>query len=362
MRAVGLVVLALAAACGPAGGRATCAGVRPGELVITEVLADPVGPDAGREWIELYVAADHPLELAGLELDHARGDGSDPHAHVIDELAVAPGRYVTLGDADPAHLPPYLDDSYGADLGPLYNSGGGRLALRCGGALVDAAGYDDVEEGHARELGAGPPDAQANDDPASWCRADATAMGDGDFGTPGRPSDCTPVPPGTCLDAGTARPVRAPDAGALAITELMPNPKLEPAEEWFEVENVGGAAFDLNELALDRAGDARAPDPIHATACRPLAPGAFALFARSADAADNGGLPDVDATFSFAMPNAGGDVRVLAADGATVLAAASWSSSRDGVSLQLVPDACPGATPYGDRTNLGTPKEANRCM
>lgn len=360
--AMRVLVIAMLAACGPTANPAACTELAAGDLVISEVLADPTGADTGQEWFELYVAADHPLDLAGAEVVHARPDGSDAHAHHISALAVAPGQYVTLGDGDPAHLPPWLDYSYGADLGALYNSGGGHLALRCGDVVIDAADYDDVEQGHARELGASPPDAHANDDPASWCRASTTAYEAGDFGTPGEPSDCRPLPPGECLDGDAARPIRAPAPGALVISELMPNPAVEPAEEWFEVTNTGADPLDLNELALDRAGDARPPDAIHATACLPLAPGELAVFARSADPATNGMLPAVAATFSFAMPNSGGDVRVLAADGTTVLATATWTSSKNAVSMQLVPDACPGVTPYGDGANAGTPGAPNRCM
>ena len=140
----------------------------------------------------------------------------------------------------------------------------------------------------------------------------------------------------------------------------MPNPKIEPVAEWFEIANIGAEPFDLNELALDRAGDSRAPELIESAACKSLAPGAFALFARSADPAANAMLPAVDATFGFALVNSNGDVRVL--DGTTVLSAVTWTSSSDGVSMQLVPTPCPAVTPYGDGTNKGTPKAANACM
>jgi hypothetical protein len=151
----------------------------------------------------------------------------------------------------------------------------------------------------------------------------------------------------------------------------MANPRIEPGQEWFEVANTGSIAFDLNELGLDRAGDSRAPDVIRAADCKPVAPGGFALFARTADPAIDGMLPEVDATFGFALINSGGDVRVL--DGATVLDAVTWTTSTDGVSAQLEPahfttadndtasSFCPAVTSYGDGTNLGTPRAANAC-
>jgi hypothetical protein len=194
----------------------------------------------------------------------------------------------------------------------------------------------------------------------------------GDLGTPGGANgQCTTLPPaGMCLQDGiTLRAIVKPAAGKLVITEVMANPKVEPAQEWFEIANTGATAFDLNELGLDRAGDTRMPDVIHAADCKSVAPGGFALFARSTDAATNGMLPPPDATFGFSMVNSAGDVQVL--DGTTVLDAVTYATTTDGVSLQLDPDHfttadndaaanfCPATAPYGDMTNQGTPKAAN---
>lgn len=352
--------LLLMMACVPSADRAPCTdAIGAGDLVITEVLANPTGPDEGREWFEIYNATDRPLDLAGLSIVHSRPDGSNQAVHHMRPQPLAPGAYLALGDVDPDHRPATLGYGYAGDLGALYNSGGGKLALACGDTVIDAITYDQIEEGHARELGAGVLDASANDDPASWCRAD-TSFDGVDRGTPGQPNDCTPLAPGQCLDQGSARDIQAPAAGALAISEIMPSPAVQPAGEWFEIVNRGGASFDLAGLALDRADDSRAPDAIQGPACAPIAPGAYALFARSADAAANGGLPAVDATFGFAMPDDHGDVRVLA--GSAVLDTVTWSGSMKAVSQQLVPTSCPAVTAYGDGANEGTPKEANRCM
>ena len=173
-----------------------------------------------------------------------------------------------------------------------------------------------------------------------------------------------------CLENGTTlRAIVKPAAGQLVITEIMANPKVEPAQEWFEIVNTGATAFDLNELGLDRAGDTRLPDVIRSADCKSVAPGAFALFARSADPATNGMLPPPDATFGFSMVNSAGDVQVL--DGTTVLDAVTYATTTDGVSLQLDPDHfttadndvganfCKATAPYVDMTNQGTPRLAN---
>jgi hypothetical protein len=193
-----------------------------------------------------------------------------------------------------------------------------------------------------------------------------------------------------CNDNGTPRAIVKPAMGAVVITEILPHPAAGnngPAE-WFEITNVGAAAFDLNSLGLDRAGDSRAPDLVSPTDCKPLAPGGFALFARGNTAATNGGLTDVDATFGFNMVDNSGDAQVVDPSSCattapyectTIYDAVSWgnvsTATYTGKSLQLDPDFfdpamndvatgtdtkwCVGATPYGDGTNLGTPRMAN---
>jgi hypothetical protein len=350
------------AACGPTPVATTCRDhVARGELVITEIFASAATADAGQEWLELYNASARPIDLAGIEIANAHADGAMPRIHRMHALAIAPGQYLALGDVDPEHLPPYLDDGYGGDLGALYDAGGGRLSLACDAAVIDAVAYAGALAGHARELGANtPPDAAVNDDPARWCDGTATEFAPGSFGTPGQASDCIALGLGQCADGTIARAIVSPPPGALRITEIMANPIVEPAQEWLEIENTGAASFDRIGLAIDRVADSRAPDMIGGSACRPLAPGAFALFARSADAASNGGLPAVDATFGLSLVNSSGDVRVMF--GASVLDAATWSTTQNGASMQMFPTACAGTTPYGDGANRGTPGAANSCL
>jgi hypothetical protein len=101
-----------------------------------------------------------------------------------------------------------------------------------------------------------------------------------------------------------------------------------------------------------------------------VAPGGFAVFARSADPALNGMLPVVHATFKFGLVDTNGDIQI--AQGAAVLDAVHWTSVTPGVATQLDPrhlttadndiaaNFCPATTAYGDATNQGTPGAANR--
>ena len=137
MRLAVLFVIA-AAACGPVPKHAQpcTADLNPGDLVITEIFADSAdGADAGKEWFEVYNNTSDPIELEGLVITSSRPDGSSAQTHVMRELVVAPGQYLTLGNSAQSDVQEYVDYGYGDDLGSLYNTGGGMLALQCGDTL-----------------------------------------------------------------------------------------------------------------------------------------------------------------------------------------------------------------------------------
>ena len=349
-----------------------------GELVITEVMPSPAAvADTAGEWFEAKALTD--LDLNGVGLDRA-GDASA--ASVIsspDCIHVAAGTFVVFARSPDAMVNGGIPTNavrgtFTFSLVAGTAAQPGDVEIVAGGATVDAITWTSSRTGKSLQLDPDLTDAIANDAQTNFCDA-TTPYGLGDLGTPAAINNqCTLLPPpGMCDDHGTARAIVKPAPGALVISEIMPNPKVEPGQEWFEITNTGATAFDVNELGLDRAGDTRLPDVIQSAACVTVAPAGFGLFARSADPTVNGMLPPVDATFGFTMINSGtGDVRVL--DGATVLDAVTWTTSTDGVSSQLEPahvtttdnDAianfCAGVTTYGDGTNKGTPKAANTCM
>ncbi len=348
--------------------------------MITEVFADFKAPtggsgaDEGKEWFEIYNASDAPIDLQGLRIDHSRPDGSKLKSHTMETFTLAPGAYVTLGNSAPDLLPPYVDYGYSADLGDMFNTDGGKIALNCGDTEIDSANYDSVKEGHSRELTSATfPDYTLNDDLNNWCQGNDTEFEDSNFGTPGSDNDCTPVIAGVCNDNGTMRDVVAPMPGQLVISEVMPSPNAvsDTVGEWFEVTAL--ADVDLNGLAPDRAGDSSAPQALDNPDCVHLATGERAIFAKSADMTMNGGLPTpVVGTFGFALVGGSmaspGDVQILS--GGTVIDAVTWTSSTNGASLTLDPtkiDAninddetnfCAATSAYGDG-DLGTPLAAN---
>lgn len=373
-----ITALVTAAACGPAANDGGCKDTLiAGDLVITEVFADYGAPaggtaaDEGKEWFEIYNASDRPLELSGLTVVHDRPEGSDPKTHIMDDVTIAPGQYMTLGNSTKDLLPPYIDYGYSADLGGLFNSDGGKLELKCGSTEIDSSTYESVRAGRSRQLtSAQPPDYTLNDDQVNWCEAVDTEFESNNFGTPGQENDCSPIVIGQCSDGGTMRDSVTPEVGDLVITEMMPNPSAvgDTAGEWFEV--IATRDIDLNNVGLDRAGDSSSPAVIESPDCVRLTAGSYAVFARNPDMLVNGGLPAdaVRGSFGFSMIDgtaaAPGDVRVLV--GMTVIDAVTWVGTRSGSSHQLDPGAfdpsandeasnfCDGTTAYG-MGDLGTP-------
>lgn len=384
--AAGVAVAALSlAACGPGDG--TEGGCKDrlvaGDLVITEIFADYSGPgDDGKEWFEVYNASDRAVELEGLTVTHARPDGESPKSHVMEPVTVAPGQYLTLGNSIDDLLPPYIDYGFSADLGDFFNTNGGKLDLRCGPTVIDSAVYEGVREGRSRQLTSGqPPDYTLNDEQVNWCEANDTEFEPDNFGTPGQENDCRPVVTGKCDEGGSLRDAVLPGPGELVITEVMPSPDAvgDDFGEWFEARAT--ASFDLNGLALDRAGDSSMPDVIEAPDCLRVNAGDYVLFARSIDPAMNGGLPAgaVRATFGFTLvggsASSPGDVQILANE--TLIDAVTWTRSANGRSLQLDPDVvdasandmpanfCDATTAYGTGSpqDRGTPNADNdQCM
>ncbi|MCX5741544.1 MAG: lamin tail domain-containing protein [Proteobacteria bacterium] len=338
--------------CGPSGGSG--AGCKDkliaGDLVITEVFADFQAPtggsgvDEGKEWFEVYNASDRPLELEGLTLVHSRPDGSKSKSHEMTTVTIAPGQFLVLGNSAADLLPPYVDYGYSADLGELFNTDGGLLALKCGSTEIDSAQYNTVKSGHSRELtSAQPPDYTVNDDLAQWCQGDATEFDPGNFGTPGADNDCTPIVVGQCNDGGTMRDAVAPVPGDLVISEIMTQPSGDDAlQEWIELAVVHDV--DLNGLGVSRpstttgASTVDSPDCIHVTA------GSYVVLAKSVDPTMNGGLPPtaIVGTFKGALSlvngstGTPGDLQITY--NGVALDTVTWTKTTANTALQLDPD------------------------
>ncbi|MBS1122587.1 MAG: Hemolysin-type calcium-binding region [Deltaproteobacteria bacterium] len=362
--------------------RATVAPL-PGQLVITEAMPSPSKvSDTLGEWFEVKVLAD--VDLNGLGLDRAGDNAVAPDLLASpDCIHVTAGSYVVFAkSADPlmnGGLPA------GSVVGTFKFSSvagsvtaPGDIQILAGTTVIDAVSWTKSTTGSSLQLDPDFEDAVANDQLSNYCDG-VTAYGAGDLGTPGAVNgQCTLLPPaGMCDDAGVIRAIVKPAAGQLVINEFLANPAgsgTDATQEWFEIVNTGATAFDLNDLGLK--GNATTINVIQSAACKSIAPAGFALFAHNTDPLQNGMLPAIDATFTFALAASAGSLSVL--DGATVLDAITWTTPAvgDGVSRQLNPlntnstdndlpaNFCDGkaAQMYGTAANFGTPKEVNVCL
>ena len=73
-----ILAVFLAAGCnGGGGGGDKCeSGLMAGDLVITEIMANPAGRDEGGEWFELYNPSASGVDLTGVKIEAARADGT----------------------------------------------------------------------------------------------------------------------------------------------------------------------------------------------------------------------------------------------------------------------------------------------
>ncbi len=192
----------------------------PGDLRITEVLADPSCPDNQGEWVEVLNVLEEAVDLDGLALCDAVACVT-----VAGLGVVQPGGVVLLGRSEDAC-------GLGAD----------------GSTQVDRSWtFDD----------------------------DGSCQGEP---TPGEALDCHGAPFGT-PSAYTAWDV---PEGDLVLSEVHANPAGCPDEEseWIEVLNQGDRAVDLSELHL--ADGHLTPERIDTAYL--LAPGGRAVFARTVGA------------------------------------------------------------------------------
>ena len=165
------------------------ASVRPpvaGEIVIAEVLVNPTGTDAGREWIEILNRSAEPLDLADLRVADLAAEASAPAG------IIAPGARVVLGQSVDAITNGDAPVAVAYGKGIALNNDGEEIAIcigTCaGGVVIDrlswktlGAGYD----GHALVV---------DHDASLTCAATQPFGTAGDFGTPGEPNSGCAAP------------------------------------------------------------------------------------------------------------------------------------------------------------------------
>lgn len=301
-------LLALATAglwlgCGPSTTTTDpCVGRKAGDLVITEVMADPDGTDTGKEWFEVFNTLGTPLDLKGMVISYKDTDGSGLKSHTIRAGTVPARGYFAMGDIRSGPNPAWIGYSYADGLGALGNARG-VLTVKCGMTTLDEFTYTTAAKPNRSRMldGKLSPDATVNDTETNWCDTPAANVYFGtSAGTPGAANvECVAeATTGTCVDNGTVRPITVPQPGDLVITEVMASPSAssDTTGEWFEV--LARAPVDLNDLSIVTS---TSDDTITSGDCLRVNAGEYALLARSADTFVNGGLPPPTALYNVSF-------------------------------------------------------------
>jgi hypothetical protein len=383
MLAAAVVALVLAAAgglasCNSSGGAPTSCAFLPGDLVITEIMADPDGADAGKEWFELYNATAAELDLSGLSIELVTGRGSKVHMiRAASAPKIAAKGYLALGDGVVGDNG--IAYSYGTAIGSLPNEAG-TLIIRCGNSEIDRVDYGQgvagpgaPSSGKSLQLtGTQTPEYHVNDVPESWC--DATElMADGvDYGTPGAQN--TPCASSGCDDGlGGFRPLRLAGPGELVLTEILSNaPGTEDQnKEWVEVFNPGTLPLDLLGVELLYGATCQTATAIAGDGCITVPANGYLVIAGDRDSSLNGGVSAGASFGGSGLLNDGGCVALRIKADQTVIDQATYGQSTDGHAFSLDPtklDAtqndvqanwCEATMSYGTAGGFGTPGAAN---
>ncbi len=171
----------------------------PGDLLITEIMFAPWGPEPQSEWFEIYNTTTLPTLLSGLTIE----DGY-PRTHLIaasPPVIVPAQSYVVLVRDRAVALANVVPEAsivyeYGTGLPPgegiqLENGTSGGLSLWNGATeLVNVpyGSWDMASYGQSIELQA--LEYLDSDSPASWCIAQYPWADGSDDGTPGADNDC----------------------------------------------------------------------------------------------------------------------------------------------------------------------------
>ncbi len=352
---VACVPVAIAGTCLEAGVPRPIRPAGSGDLLITEIMANPkVAAAATGEWFE--VLATSPVDLNDITIATPT---SDTDVKSVACLPVTAGEYVLFArSADPlanGNLPT-PKATYSLTLPDLSNR---MIFLRRGDAGIDEAAYNTPSDGVAWQLDSSQLTHLGNNDPLNFCLSTKRWDGGTDFGTPGAAnevcvgridggSDAGPDAglndagpdagpndagdPSFCFDvaANGFRPIIKANVGDFVITEFMANPNAvsDNVGEWFEVLSKGNA--DFNGIQLTGMTGLTA---VNSNTCLRYSAGSLILFASSNDPLVNGNIAGVVSSFSFALLQTNG--RILLYTDAGTVDQVTWTAVGDGKSKQL---------------------------
>ena len=207
-----------------AGGSAAAQDTDPQGLVINEVLYDPVGPDDGLEFVELYNPTDHTVSLNNVLLETGNGAVAGDWGMGVewtDDVFIGPGEFFVVGEKAVTPPPNWVSN---LDL----QNGPDACRLQIAGRVLDVVGWgaltypeyyegapcEDVASGNS--IGRAPDGADSQNNSADFRVISPP--------TPGRRNQCQ-------VDVSLV-------AGSLTVSPAVPA-VYEQARVSVEVRNVG---------------------------------------------------------------------------------------------------------------------------
>jgi len=260
------------------------------ELIISEILIDPSSTDGGKEWLEVYVHADHPVDLNGLTITNVKLDtGSSKDFTLASEtcLQAEAGTYVVIGAL--------ADTAANGGISPLavneslsfLNDSELRIEVALGETLIDFAQVPDVASGRSASLQPDQLSAAANDVSSVFCESQTSGSFEG-YGTPGAANLCG----SSCLGTDGPRSLMLPDVGEVVISEVFANPDGSDAgRDWIEFYNATDVVLDLNGLTIEahKTTGSMSDEIIESDTCVSVAPGEYVVIGGQGAAAE--GVP-----------------------------------------------------------------------
>ncbi|MCB9728131.1 MAG: lamin tail domain-containing protein [Deltaproteobacteria bacterium] len=338
------------------GGGAICT-VPAGALVITEILPNPVGKDTGAEWFEVYNSSSAPVDLRGVRIGLLDGGSLKRHSiAAATAVTLAPGEYALVASGQTTPAPLY---EYGDSLGEFSNtdstvtltcSDGTELDRACYGGACEPSVAAPLEGKSFALILAGPPSADANDDPRNWAAVDPTPAAD----NPDQDPIVIVEPPAPCEGA------TAPTTSSVVITEVMANPVGSDSDrEWLEIRVDGPGCVDLAGVRLTTDLDQPKGGVVLAADTGLTAFAAGAHYVIAGRIADLGSAPVAQRVAIPSLGNNDGSVALWS--GSAKIAEAHYGTPEEGKAQQLDDSGgfCVATAPMDDGVSFGTPGEAN---